>query len=542
MSAKNPQQPSDNPQTNSPGKKVQDLPGCIKYILLIFLILLLLAEIYAGEFGRLRDFGAAWNSWVILIIKLLLIIGILILIWVQKQLKCQITSPTGCTEEERDEAAGRLFVRVNGTASGSVFGHYTLDVRRDGDPPLAGVVTYPPAGNGVPVVNGELGQIKTTLLPDGAYDVILTVYSTGANSKQCTASFNLLKIMVFISKVGKIQVISNSPTPDNANPLDPAAELRKDFAPPPLPDYQLVSVGGNLSIEGDAYIYECASRKIKDYQIRWRKLAPADVVTEPAADNPIPADWPVGQRIVLLEYAIPDHYNVFTRVGMAPRDLVNSFKSVTIGGNTIYTLKSAQWESGGLSGRLSLLLTATDTTAGPHIYHDIQNIWLDNKQPLALISGIENVKPCAELTLSQFVGSGMTVLGIAWDALIDDAFLDTAPNDNFDSYTITLYKQGGGSHTVSTSGTRVPARKTGAEPVVSPPASVVEAGSLANFDIVSVIDEGTPGFDPAVSIPRSTGCAYYLYLTVTDKTRVSDDSGTHLATSIWPFCITNDIK
>lgn len=147
---------------------------------------------------------------------------------------------------------------------------------------------------------------------------------------------------------------------------------------------------------------------------------------------------------------------------------------------------------------------------------------------------------CADLTLSQFASTGMTVQGIAWDRLIDDAAPDAAPNDNFDSYRLKLYKQGGGSHAIGTFANRVisPFRKTGAPPTPA------EAGDLANFDIVSVIDAGSGASDAAVEIARGTGtgCAYYLYLEVWDKTRLNDDSGTHSAASIWPFCIANDIK
>src|SRR5262249_42528180 len=202
------------------------------------------------------------------------------------------------------------------------------------------------------------------------------------------------------------------------------------------------------------------------YEIRWAN----GEFPQPATDAAIPASWPIANRIVLLEYPTPDHYQPWTRVGPASRDLINSFTSMTIGGTTYFKLDASRWGSGSLSGRLTLLLTAEDTTAGPHRYHDIQKIWLDNKQTLALISGIVNVKPCAELSLSQFVGVMMTIQGIAWDPLIDDALPPTAPNDNFNRYDITLYKQGGGSHAVGGATTRVPTRKTGAPPVIFPPA------------------------------------------------------------------------
>ena len=99
-------------------RPVQDLPGCLKYILLFLLILLLLGEIAAGEFRRITEAG--WLTWVILLIKLILIGGLIALIKVQRGLKCDITAPTGCTEEEPDPVAGILFVRVMGTASGAV--------------------------------------------------------------------------------------------------------------------------------------------------------------------------------------------------------------------------------------------------------------------------------------------------------------------------------------------------------------------------------------------------------------------------------------
>jgi hypothetical protein len=149
MATQNPQ-----PTRQGPSKTVQDLPGCIKYILLFFLILLLLAEIYSGEFRKFPDWS--WIIWLVLLIKLLLIAILIWLIKVQKDLKCQITAPTSgsCVKEESDILSGKVFVRIKGTASGSVFGHYTLEVTRDGDPPIAGIVTYPAGGGGVPVTSG----------------------------------------------------------------------------------------------------------------------------------------------------------------------------------------------------------------------------------------------------------------------------------------------------------------------------------------------------------------------------------------------------
>jgi hypothetical protein len=521
-----------------PTRRGWDIPLLIKILLLLIVIGLLLAEIFSGEFKH-----RGWPEWLILALKILLILVLLFLIWVQRWLKCELTAPKGCIKEHLDTVTGSVYVVVEGTATGAVFGHYTVDVQQNGDPPYAGIVSYPGGGasGGVPVVNGELARINTATLADGAYIVTLTVYPLGFGSPStCTTTFNLLKVVVVITRVGKIPTISMAPIPDNPNPFDETSMLRKDFAVAPPPhDNELVSVGGVMTVDGSAYVFGCTNRKLKKYELRYARIMfpPGTDLTQPATLDPIPGDWPVGNRFELLDYVTPDQYLPWTRVGPAPRNLINSWTTFTFFGTTYYMLQEGAWNSTGAgSGRFSLLLTAEDTIGA--LFHDIQHIWLDNEPVYGQITGIENVAPCADLTLSQFANTGMTVEGIAWDRLIDDAAPDVTPNDNFDRYRLTLYKQGGGSHAVGTFGNRVisPFRKTGAPPTPA------EAGDLANFDIVSVIDAGSGTSDPAVDIPRGRGCAYYLYLEVWDKTRLNDDSGTHSAASIWPFCITNDMK
>ncbi|HXI22964.1 MAG TPA: hypothetical protein VNG71_03740 [Pyrinomonadaceae bacterium] len=533
--------PNPKLDRQGPDKKVKDLPGCIKYFLLLLLLLLLFAEIYAGEFRRFPDWP--YYIWAILLIKLILIAVLIWLIKVQKDLKCQITAPANgsCVKEESDIPSGKVFVRIKGTASGAAFGHYTLEVTLDGDPPIAGIVTYPAGGGGVQVTNGELGQINTASLVDGAYTVTLRVFPAGAGaSKVCTTTFNLLKVMVLISKVGKIPTITMVPTPNNHNPFDPLAELRKNYGTIPAPDNQLVAVGGSITMDGIAYIYGCAGRKITKYEIRYaRVMALGGEPPQPPPLSAIPATWPIANRLELLEYSSPDHYKPWTRIGLAPRNLINSWDTFTIGGTTYFFLHDDTWNSGSVaSGRYSLLLTAEDSIGA--IFHDIQHVWLDNEPVFAMITGIANVNPCAELKLSDF-SKGMQVLGIAWDRIIDAAFPpNIAPNDNFDAYGLTLYKQGGGHHAIpiASPNTRVivPFRKAGADPTPA------EAGVLADFDIISILDGGAVGSDPAVSIPRGTGCAYYFYLSVSDKTRLNDDTDVHSNWDIWPFCIVNDIK
>lgn len=523
-----------------PRRQVRDLPGCIKYILLAFLVLLLLAEIGAGEFRRLGEGNGI--VWAILLLKLILIIGLLILIKVQRTLNCELTAPTGCTEEEPDPSAGMLFVRVLGTASGLVFGHYTLEIQKNGDPPLAGVVVYPPGGGTVPVVAGELGRINTTLLTDSAYTITLRVFPAGPGAaKVCTTSFNLLKAIVYINRVAQQLALTDSPVPNNPNPLDEAAELRSGS--------DVKSVGGTMTIAGSAYIYECAGRKIKSYEIRYTApLPPAGEPPQPPKDAAVPADWPVANRVspLPLEYTLADQYALWTRVGPASTNLINSWKTMTIGGTTFYKLNPiTDWNSGVAgNGRISLLLFAEDTAG--HRYFDIQHAWIDNRGILGqivkfqrLVNGVwTDLPPCVDILLSF---GNLRIMGLAWDPLIDDAWPVTAPNDNFGHYRLDFWKQFGPAFPLlSNTPTRVPALPAG-PPYPVPTAA--DADELAQWDL-SALDAGAipspyvPA--PQPKIYRGEACSYHLQLFVTDTT-VVNESTTHYNYYPVPLKIINDL-
>ncbi len=534
------------PASQQTQRRRQDAPGCLKYILLLLLILLLLGEIAAGEFSRITEAG--WLTWVILFIKLILIAGVIALIRLQRGLRCEITAPIGCTEEEPDPVAGILFVRVTGTASGAVFGSYTLEIQKDGDPPIAGIVSYPGGGasGSAPVIGGELGNINTTSLSDGAYTITLRVYPAGPGSpKVCLTTFNLLKVVVYMNRVAGVPAIV---LPNNANPLDPTAELRTDYAAAPPPhDFRTRSLGGGMTIKGAAYIYECAARKIKKYEIRYAGVTtPGSEPPQPNKGDPIPATWPVGQRIVLFEYAISAQYQPWTRVGPASTDLINSWNTMTIGMTTYYKLNPGSWDSGvASSGRFSLLLTAEDTTAVT--YHDIQHLWLDNKPIIGkivkfqrLLNGVwQDIPPCTDFLFSF---GTLRVVGLAWDAVIDEAWWPpVAPNDNFGYYNLVFWKQFSPitSPLTGNIATRVPILPP-APPVATP--TDADADELAQWDLKQLDADASPAtsVDPANKIHRGESCTYTLQLFVTDTTVVNEGT-THYVYYPVPVKIINDL-
>ncbi len=518
-------------------RQTRDLPGCIKYVLLVFLILLLIAEIASGEirFGNLAEISG-W-SWIILGIKLALIAGLIALIRVQRDLKCEITDPTGCTEEQPDAAEGILFVNVKGTAAGTAFGSYTIQVSK-GAQIYTGIVTYPGGGsNGtVPVINGDLGRINTTALIDGTYTITLTVYPLGwGSSSQCTRSFDLLKAIVYINRVGSAPTVVLPG--GNNNPFDATAELAVSNLPR--------SIGGQITIKGAAYIYECANRRIKKYEIRYARVTmPGGEPAQPPRGAAIPVTWPAINQAAMLEYTNPDQYQPWTRVGPMATDLINTWNTFTIGMNTYYKLSPGTWNSGAAgSGRFSLLLTAEDTTA--ITFHDIQHVWLDNWNILGQIvkfqrwnsniSDWEDIPPCTDLLLSF---GKIRVLGLAWDPLIDNAFPIAAPNDNFDHFDLYFWKQFSPvtDPVVSAVSTRVPALP----PLTTP--TVADAGELGVWDLGLLDALNMASTVHAENrLARKEACTYTIELFTTDNTLVNDGASTHYKYHPVPVKIVNDL-
>jgi len=524
-----------------------DLAHLIKWIVLIILVVLVIMQLYAGEMQKLAR--ADTFSWVILAIKLLLIIVIIFLMRVQRCLKCKIIEPDGCTPEETDMSKG-LFVEVHGTATGSYFSHYTLAIKMGGST-MPVPVEYPGGGGSgaSPVSNGFLGKINTLSLMDGGYEVVLTVYPYGSGSpKVCKKSFTLLKAVVYISRVAGYPTISNIPAPGNANPFDQDAELCKDDSP----EYPKRSFGGNMSMDGAAYIYECPGRKIKSYAIRYAHVtSPGSEPSQPATDTSPPSGVFSGMVAPLpLVYLTDKHYQTWTRLGIEPGNLINSWKSFTLFGDTYPKFKSGKWNSKDAgSGRYSLLLTAEDTAG--HKFHDIQHIWLDNHNIIGEIVKFqawrisdgkwEDLPKCKDVSMKLF--SKIRVMGLAWDNVIDDNWWPpVAPNDNFDHFDLKFKKQFGSYHPlVLNVTTRVPALPATA-PVTTP--GISDAGELAEWNLHTMLDAGVAPSPyvkpPDPQIYHKESCTYTIRLFVTDNT-VLNESNTHHVKRYESIKIVNDL-
>jgi hypothetical protein len=556
MATRNPQ-----PTTLEPSKKVKDLPGCIKYILLVFLVLLLLAEIYAGEFRKFPDWS--WLIWVVLLIKLFLIALLIWLIKVQRTLNCKITSPATaeCAMEEIDTVNAIQFIRVKGTASGTVFGHYTLAI--SGSYPFN--VIYPAGGGTIPVNNGDLGKIDTTALSDGDYTITLTVFPIGAGSpKPCTVKFSLLKVFVYITHAAGVPAVPNWYEQD--------AEFVQGM--------HIVSIGGSIPLEGSAYVYGCIDRKIERYEIRHARIAaPGPGPAQPAFDAAIPADWPAGNLVSPPLVYDPSKYWLWTRV--ISRELVNTWTTQHWGapspGGTDYPCLAAQsWNSRNATGpqgggRYALLLIVQDTASpSPHRYYDLQLIWVDNWPVVCQIVKFQrpgtapeppwvDIPACTDILMSW---KKLRIIGLAWDALIDSdpAWPATAPNDNFNSYGLSYQKEFSSTapdpipitptpdHLALAPNRRVPDTLS---PLPGPMAGVVNADLLVEWDLTTLDAGSLPAVPPGVTcesapdvgnkLYKTCSCTYTLRLSVSDTTVTVSDVSLHNPTTSQPIKIINDL-
>lgn len=567
------------PQPERPVKRVQDLPGCIKYILLLFLILLLLAEIYAGEFARINERGA-WIIWLILLIKLILIIGLIILIWVQKNLKCQIDEPIYCATPIYDAVLDKWLIIVRGTASGAVFGGYTLSVQQLGVD-VGMPVIYPGGGSSgtAPVVNNELGRLDIAGFDAELYTVKLTVYPAGAGSaRTCERDFQIQQKTVWIHHIGGVEAHAIGQHPDAPSAPPEVLKLVKLNPASSEPEASLAS---GITVLGGADVKGCG-REMTEYVLQhrevphphnpWRQEDTTGIWTNIL--SPLPYGDATHPRTYSSFWSLtnPNYVRdgVLTRIWVL-RDIVQAFlppPAPPIEAPRNVTDPSA-WDTSALNGRFTVRLVVTHQPEvgppdpGPPQFFDAATVWLDNRPIDGKITslGISTGDPlgaCEELLLSQFITPALftsppspgpfskvdaTINGRAWDPLILDSYPNNLrPNDNFGSYRLQFKKNGDPTwKPIATSTTRVPSALQ-ATPLDPLP---LDTGVLTNWDIVAALDAGpNPGDGTPPDYPkiyRGERCAYLIELYVHDTTRIGDSGTPHQVWDLWPFCIMNDL-
>jgi hypothetical protein len=524
-------------------------------------------------------------------------------------LRCDLVAPAGCVEEAPGLVQGALAVEVRGTASGAFFDHYTLQWRKAQGQDCnddtgwnnggTNLFAYPGGGSSgtVPVVNGTLGWLNTTLLPADTYDIRVCVYSSIPNAARtcCCTQFALFKRLVWIDHVALARVQS-----------PPGPFLGNTPLVDPNDNKTVVAVDCCVSVTGSAWVGDCQGRQLQCMDLRaavgWQ-VGPEDLIN-------FPPTLPL-YNIPMLPFGPVCYTDPNPSVELQKRaqwnqllesDLVAYWAQVTIDflGSpiTLWLVKGTCFDSSsGLhlgivdssgcpdthhrcrSGKYTILLDVTDTLNNH--YYDTQQVWFDNKPITAEFDGLEGLPGCTDLHLTLsggFVPQGapcnqcwpVNLLGIAYDEYIDESDL-TPPSNNFDFYWLRITRQGGpsymvpitpalcpplfgpdplqGTRRVGDPGTRcepVPAVAGCPPPPAIPPKStgVLTQLDLRIFDFDCAQTLAAPfAPPPGFALQRGTCCGYAFELYVQDNSW--DDIGPgnchNILTAPWAVCICNDL-
>jgi hypothetical protein len=455
-----------------------------------------------------------------------------------KILTCALTGPTGCVTGHADLLPDHVLEIVTGTAAGTIFSHYTLEVIYEGSP-LGGAVIYPDAGGnpdpaatqgGTQVVNGKLGYLDLQKLAEGAgaglatsttFTVRVHVFGTGGEEQVCTITFSVIAAQVYIRSVGG--AANTDWIPEN-EPLRLGAAV--------------ASVGGGVTVRGAADVYGCKGEKISRYRI-WARADPTFALPQPAAGSVFAsAGWTQvtsvdftsdDQRINNRLDGSPDP-SILTRGAWGTRLVCSLFGwPPIIICNTVPNLPATSWGTPA-SGKYSVLLEVEDTSG--HTYFDIQRVWVDNEDIQVVLSGVGGLLPCMDLYTRETAAPNafrtVEVEGTAWDELIVAG--DTSvPSNNFNKYVLEFQKQGAAGWAVlADSATSVPAAGT-----------PVGVGVLANWDLGAVDRTTNPlGLPNDQLLDANEACTYLLRLRAWDHTLVSE-STTHHGEDFFPVKIIN---
>lgn len=379
---------------------------------------------------------------------------------------CELDEPTGCTEDERSEEHGAAVVRVVGTADGANFDHYTLQLREvqgaectddEGwkESQDSQIVVYPGGGSTgtSPVRADTLGWIKTTHLQPDSYEIRLCIYTEDEQrSSCCCIQFRLFDSTVYIKEVGDAEVQSS-------RVFDPAAPVTDSGG-------QVVPVGGNVTVKGDAFVGDCYDRQVESFDVLYRpghhptpsNCNPNNYVGSLLTAHDSPLRFTGDSRCSEREkrarendiYGPEDPLTVYWKQEKGPL----GFKWCVL---EDFGFSSHQRLPGCpdakhlcQSGTYTLLLRVQDTAG--NVYCDTQQVWFDNKPMHSDVhvsfDGIKGLPACEDLRLGEF---GEDSCGSAWNVGLEgvafDEYIDpndrSYPSDNFDYYTIQVTRQGG---------------------------------------------------------------------------------------------------
>jgi hypothetical protein len=462
-----------------------------------------------------------------------------------------IDTPPACSSLTFVSGCGVAGIEIDGTAAGGSFTHYTLSYSVGG-PIINDAVVYPDCSrppvnpsSTTPVNSGVLGYLDVDLLPPATTTVrvYLDVYGSGGLHLQVNAVFNLAINAVQITAVATVAATVGQ------DPFNGSPSIIKMVQNVSNPSFEQ-SVGGSISVTGSAYAFGCG-KQMTQYQLAEFGPAPGAIPLPAPAPNPAG----IGGNSLIpapVKYADVPGHPWSSGCFLSPQT-----PNTILNGNLVaeWTTESCptpfpavpkissnlKWSSG-TSGRYVIFLEVDEgpittphtpvTAAG----EDQIAVWIDNYQPVGLVTQIGNVIGCGDLHLRDYVGTTAPIFGLAWDYPIDVTAARQLPNDNFGSYSLSYQKNGGSMQPFLASDYAPNGAPAGTAPTVRVPnlwqataPTTAQAALLASWDIVTALDGGPPPDpnNPCVAanpwqLPRGCRCAYVIELVVGDTTWVSD--------------------
>lgn len=454
-----------------------------------------------------------------------------------------LVAPAGCTEGTYQEVppgsgTAAYLVEIRGKAFGGSFTGYKLGYRVgssgsfvENDAKIiypsnqtnaslgAGLFTTPV---GSPAANGVLGHLDASLLTEGHYEIRLRVEIGGITR---ILGFELNREYVEIDGVNGMAV---------PNPADEASQLPQ-------------AAGGGVSITGSANTAGCADKRVDTFTLEFAEgfLTEAAMLALPPASR---------TTFITVDYTTDPVFTTMPRPQVGELTIRIFHDTCTIFGFTYGCGKTASlpWNTSvggagvtnrfnipGRNGRHTVLLTVHFSDGS--VAHETQQVWLDNRIPVAWISKILQVKDGVETDvsgckpISKANGTLLRLKGVALDPLIlptptQPAEAAIAPNSNFGAYSLAYSEDGlstflpitaagaGPIGAVGIDGTTGQTLLDAASPVEAP--DITTDGLLAEWDISAL--------DP---------CAYVVRLSVSDTTVTL--SGNHFNEFFYALTITD---